>query len=234
VPARVLSRSPEARCDMTTRASDVRLFEPVSDLQLPAAIDRAERHSQAKGVQRGRIAEHLGFARSPSTTRRLRPQVEKLVAAGALVRLGRYGSNVWVLTRYGRERVARARRDGKDLGLPESPQHRRWRYAREEATRRIGEFGEELRLTLKEAQGLLASEGHAQAWSQMSVRLRQQSALLGWALYCQYEWAEPDDAQPDIDVVQRRRELQLVSSDLIAVLPLMCRKPRLRARGSAR
>lgn len=195
------------------------MLEPVSDIQLLAAIDRAERHSQAEGVQQGRITEHLGVARSVSTTRKLRPQVERLVAAGALVRSRRYGSNVWSLTPRGRERVARARRDGKDLGLPESPQHRRWRYARDEATRRIDEFCAELRLTLKEAQVLLAKDGHARAWSQMSVRLRQQCALLGWALYCQHEWTEPDDAQPDMGLFQRRRELHLVGSDLIAVFP---------------
>jgi hypothetical protein len=90
------------------------MFEPVSDIQLLAAIDRAERHSQAEGVQQGRITEHLGVARSVSTTRKLRPQVERLVAAGALVRSRRYGSNVWSLTPRGRERGSEssARRKG--------------------------------------------------------------------------------------------------------------------------
>jgi hypothetical protein len=199
--------------------SAIRPFEPVSDLQLLAAIDRAERHSRCSGVQRGRIAEHLGFARGARTTRLLRPQIDALIAAGALMCGKRHGSIVWGLMPAGRRRLARARRDGKNLDLPEAPQHQRWRASRQQATSRIDEFRGELRRTLTDAQALLDSECQATAWSDLSRRLRQQCALLGWALYCIHEWAEPDDAQPDTDVSRRLRELHLIGGDLSGPLP---------------
>jgi DNA-binding transcriptional regulator PaaX len=195
---------------------DPRPFEPVSDLQLLAAIDRAERHRQTRGVQRFRIAEHLGFPRGPATTRRLRPQIESLIAAGMLASSRRLGSTTWGLTDAGRKRLARARRAGKVIELPESPQHRTWRQSYEHAHEHIDALRKELRSTLTEAQALLKSE-HQQprAWCELSVRLRRQTALVAWALYCLTEWAEPDDAKPDTDITQRQRELGLLGATLL-------------------
>jgi hypothetical protein len=131
-------------------------FEPVSDLRLLAAIERAERHIQAQGILPSRIAEHLGFRFGARTTRQLRPQIEKLIAAQALVRSHRHGCSILGLTSKGRKRLARARREGKDLELPEAPQHQTWRNAREQAEH-IDQFRSELAKTLTQAQTLLQS-----------------------------------------------------------------------------
>jgi hypothetical protein len=49
----------------------------------------------------------------------------------------RHGNGVVGLTSTGRTRLARARRSGEALQLPEAPQHRRSREARAEAARQI-------------------------------------------------------------------------------------------------
>lgn len=202
--------------------NEPRPFEPVSDLQLLAAIDRAERHRRAAGVQRRSIADHLGFARGAFTTRKLDPQIEQLIADGHLVRSRRAGNRVWGLTAKGRRRLARARREGKDLALPEAPQHQTWREARDEASLRFGDFRGELEETLAEVQTLLANVEEpvaAATWAELSGRLRQQCAQLSWALHCMHEWAEPDDAHVDIGVGRRLASLHLTTTDLTGVLP---------------
>lgn len=202
--------------------SEPRPFAPVSDLQLLAAIDRAERHRRAAGVQRRSIADHLGFARGAFTTRKLDPQIERLIAAGHLVRSRRAGNRVWGLTAQGRRKLARARREGKNVELPEAPQHQTWREARDEASLRIGEFRVELGGTLAEAQALLERVDQSQSastWSELSGRLRRQCAQLSWALHCLHEWDEPEDDRVDIGVGRRLAALHLTTTDLTAVLP---------------
>ncbi len=192
---------------------ELRSFEPVSDILVLAAIDRGERHSQVEGVQRAHIAGHLGFVHSAVTTRRLRPQVDALIAAGAVRRFQRGGSNVWGLTSSGRRRLTRARRAaGGSLGLPESPQHWKWRHARAEAAERFDGLRQEVRDSLKEAQSLL-DDGQARAddWIGLSTRLQKRCARLGAATYRLHEWAEPDDMHADIDEPHRGlRQLDLV------------------------
>jgi hypothetical protein len=201
-----------------TFAGGARRSEPVSDLKLLAAIDRAERHSQTQGVLPSHIPEHLGFTRGRRTIRQLRPQIEALTAAQVLVRSRLHGSSVWGLTTKGRRRLAKARREGQDLALPESPQHQSWRHAHEQAEG-IDEFRGELAKTLTEARTLLATNaGDPHAWSDLSRRLRQQCALLGWSLYCLHDWPEPDDTDADISAFRRIQELQISSTDLIGVI----------------
>jgi hypothetical protein len=122
--------------------------------------------------------------------------MEQLTAAGLLTRTRRHGVLVWAITPAGRRRLAQARRRGQ-IALPESPQHREWRYAREEAADRLQEFRQLLDGALAEASNLLETEA-AESLSFVSLagRLRQTCWQLGSAIYCLREWPEPDDASP--------------------------------------
>lgn len=173
-----------------------------------AAIARAECHLQAEGVQRARIAEHLGFTPGAATTRRLGPQIDELVEMGAVRQFRRHGSKVWGLTPAGRRRLARARRAGQPLELPEAPQHRLWRLAREKAASELDDLRAQLREELGQAHALLDSHaGSAEEWSELALRLRDCCARLATADYCLRQWPEPDDSKPDLHA--RRRKLDL-------------------------
>jgi transcriptional regulator with XRE-family HTH domain len=176
-----------------------RPFEPVADALMLAAIDRAERHEQTAGVPWVVIVEHLGFARSGATTRKLRPGLDALLASGAIKRDLRHGGEVWALTTAGRRRLAGARRTGSSLQLPESPQHRAWREERSTAREEIEELRAQVNGSLQHASALLASHpGSAAEWFALARRLGDQCALLASAIFRLHEWAEPDDARPDI------------------------------------
>ncbi len=187
-------RVPDPGCDL-------RQFEPVSDGLVLAAIDRAERHGEQEGESaRIRvIADHLGFLHGHGTTRGLRPNIDALIEAGDLLPL-RAGANArWVVTDGGRRRVARELQAG-EIVLPEAPQHRVWRHARENATRRIGGFREQFRQALDDAESVRKAEQvDSDAWFGLAQRLLQICWQLGSATYCLNEWREPQDACVDID-----------------------------------
>jgi hypothetical protein len=177
-------------------------FEPVSDVLVLAAVERAERHREREreGVWLPVIVAHLGFVHGSWTTRRLRPQLEALRSAGALSCARRHGLVVWGLTSSGRRRLGRARRAGEAGELPESPQHREWRHARAAAAERIEAFRKELRTVLEDAGGLLEAEGaRSDAWFELGERLERVSWRLASATYCLRERPEPDDAKADVD-----------------------------------
>ena len=90
-------------------------LEPVSDGLVLAAVERAERHREREreGVMLSDIAEHLGFVHGSWTTRRLRPQLDALIAEGSLARSRRHGVVVWALTEAGRGQLERMRRAGR-------------------------------------------------------------------------------------------------------------------------
>ena len=191
---------------------ELRSFEPVSDITLLAAIDRAERHSPAEGVQRGQIAEHLGFAHVGGTTVGLRPQFERLTADGA-IRCFHIGRGTWGLTSTGRKRLTRARRAGVAIDVPEATQHWRWRQARAEAAERIDDLREAFRGSLAAGQLLLEDEPAAGAWVELAERLQQQCMRLAAATYCLNEWIEPDGARADVDGVHRQlRNIDLANA----------------------
>jgi hypothetical protein len=60
---------------MDTESRGLGPFEPVPDVLILAAVQRAERH-RTKNVSRHEIGAHLGFVQSAGTTRKLRPQLE--------------------------------------------------------------------------------------------------------------------------------------------------------------
>ncbi len=178
---------------------ELRRFEAVSDDVVLAAVGRAERHREreGKGVMMSDIAEHLGFIHGSWTTRRLRPQIEALIAAGLLVRSRRHGVVIWGLTSSGRRRVERV---GGSVVLPTSPQHRVWRRAQTMAVERIDGLRVQVRGVLEETAVALNAGGvRSDAWFELAERLQWTCWQLGSATYCLLEWAEPDDTRADVD-----------------------------------
>jgi hypothetical protein len=215
MPARDIGQSPSSsRVLAGAEGKPASSLASVSDLVMLAAVSRAEHHSRASGVTWSVVAQHLGFPRGTPRVGGLRAQLEDLIAAGALECSRRHGGKAWGLTSKGRRRLARARSEGKTPGLPEAPQHRRWRTAHEEAQEHINSLRTQVRQTLKDAQQLIKSQGSASDWARLSMTLRRQCAQLGWATYCVHDWAEPDDAHPDTTEGDRRRKLGLAGGDL--------------------
>jgi hypothetical protein len=177
-------------------------FEPVSDALVLAAIERAERHREREreGVMMSDIAEHLGFVHGSWTTRRLRPQLDALIAKGLLALSRRHGVVVWELTDDGRWRLERMRRADEVEALPEAPQHRAWHHARATAGERIDGFRTEAQEAVEDAAMLLdAEDAHSDAWFGIAERLQAACWRVGSATFCLREWREPDDARPDVD-----------------------------------
>jgi len=182
--------------------SELGRFEPVSDAIVLAAVERAERHREreGEGVMMSDIAEHLGFVHGSWTTRRLRPQIDALIAEGSLARSRSLGVVVWDLTAVGSGGLERTRRAGEVEELPEAPQHRAWRHARATAGERIDGFRAQAREALEDAAMLLDSEdAGSDAWFGIAERLRAACWRVGSATHCLREWREPDDARADVD-----------------------------------
>jgi hypothetical protein len=189
--------------------SDLTAVEPVSDVQILAAIDRAEAHDRNQIPDAGRwdIAAHLGFVHNSWTTRRLRPQMDALRAAGRIRDVRRLGLDLVALTSTGRRALGKARSAG-EVSLPESPQHRIWRHSRTVAGDRIDGFHQALRVSVTELGALLdAGQTSSDAWFTFGKRLSAECRRLGSATYCLSEWAEPDDAAADVDEVLGRRNV---------------------------
>lgn len=185
--------------------ADLRPFEPISDAQLLAAIDRAEAHDEHDHATRADIAAHLGFAHNSWTTRRLRPQLDTLKSAGRVRDGRRYGLNLLALTAAGRRALGKARSVG-EVTLPESPQHRIWRHSRTLAHEQIDGFRQTLRGSLAEADALLNVEKvPSDAWFDLAERVRKACWQLGSATHCLHEWPEPDDSRADKDTRFRGR-----------------------------
>jgi hypothetical protein len=142
-----------------------------------------------------------------------------LVDGGLLVGDIRHGSAVWSLTDKGRRRLEGARRRGEDVELSESPQHRRWRKAREHAVEHLDEVRRDLVDTLARAQERQnAGEEDATLWAEISLMLRRHSARLCWLLHCIHGWHEPEDEIADMELSERLRALGLMSIDVGGVL----------------
>jgi transcriptional regulator with XRE-family HTH domain len=192
--ARTLSVKPS---EFVSRAVILDPAMPLADDVILAALARAELHkgNDKPGVLYATLVEHLGLRKGAVTSRRLRPRLRELVAAGLVGESRRRGYDVLALTPKGRRRT----RDAEPVALPESPQHRRWREARAAATERIGEFRDELRSALDEAAALLTDEdAPSDAWYALAEQVGKACQRVGSATHCLREWPEPDDAKPDI------------------------------------
>jgi hypothetical protein len=193
--------------------ADLRRVEPVSDPQVLAAIQRAEVHDEQDDASRADIAAHLGFVHNSWTTKRLRPQIEALRAAGRIRDVRRCGLDLLALTDAGRRALEKAHSAGAVI-LPESPQHRKWRHSRTMAGDRIDGFREALRVSMAEVGALLdAEQAPSDAWFEFGKRLSAECKRLGSATHCLFEWSEPDDARADVDEVLGRRSVVSWDSD---------------------
>lgn len=175
-------------------------YRPVTDGFILAAVERAERHEQAE-VLTSDLTAHLGFEGRPATNRLLMPRLEELRQAGLLTSTERRGEPLWSLTSVGRERLDKEREVGEVGDLPESPQHRAWRHAREQAAVRIEGFNDALTAALEEGYGLIYQYRPvmAEEWFALHERLRWASWRFASAAYCLTDWPEPDDEFPDVD-----------------------------------
>jgi transcriptional regulator with XRE-family HTH domain len=170
---------------------------PLADDVILAALGRAELHKgdDKPGVLYLTLVEHLGLRKGAVTSRRLRPRLRELVAAGVVEEFRRRGYDLLALTREGKRRL----RDAEPVSLPESPQHRRWREGRTAGTERIGGFRDELRSALDGAAALLADESApSDAWYALAGRVEKACRRVGSATHCLREWPEPDDAKPEV------------------------------------
>lgn len=192
---------------------------PVSDERLLLAIGRVRDHgvpSDEGRLHRARIAEHLGFAHSSATTKLLRPQLEAMESEGLLEAVRRRGADYWRLTPKGSRRVTSLRKSNGSESLPESPQHREWRRAKEVAETYLPEIMEDLEADLEKGLELRNSSFHSFAGGEVSlsdvrrlgVRLNDHFSLFATGLYCLFEWPEPSDAKRDPKGNQRYRDLR--------------------------
>jgi len=195
-PAPISAASPEQ-----VKAHELTSYVPVTDGFVLAAAERAARHEQEQEVLTSELTAHLGFEGGPSTNKHLWPRLEELRRAGLLTTTERRGEPVWSLTSVGRERLEKEREVGQIGDLPESPQHRAWRHAREQAAVRIEGFKAGLTETVEEADDLINQYRPvmAQEWFALHERLRWASWRFASATHCLTEWPEPDDELPDVD-----------------------------------
>jgi hypothetical protein len=172
------------------------------DALILAALKRAELHGgrDEPGAHYSSVVAHLGLKMGSSTGHKLRPRFREMEAAGLIRGFKRHGAIVHTATNKG-ERVLKA---AGEVVLPESPQHRHWREAREAATGRIGGFRDDLRALMSEGAGLLTDEASdSEAWVVFGEKVGKACKRLGSATYCLREWVEPDDATADIEDSRR-------------------------------
>jgi hypothetical protein len=180
-------------------------WQPPSDPLVLAAVDRAHRHrfhEEYGDATLPEIAHHLGMDWGPHASRRLRPIVRRLTDNLGWLRQSRHrGQDGWALTDAGAGRLARALLDDIADELPESPQHRQWRAARDHAAARIEGLEGELGELLAKVNAMLDTDERASAadWLACAKALRDLTVAVGVASYCLYERPEPDDARADRD-----------------------------------
>jgi hypothetical protein len=177
-------------------------YTPVTDGFALAAVERAVLHEQEDSALTSAVVAHLGFDWGPPTNQFLFPRLEELQHAGLLTNTPRRGGEpFWSLTTVGRERLDHDREAGEVGDLPESPQHRAWRHARVQAAVRIDQFRGEQTQALEAAYELTYryQPSMSAEWFLVAERLRWTTWRMASAIYCLYEWPEPDDEFPDVD-----------------------------------
>jgi hypothetical protein len=169
-----------------------------------AATERAVRHGttdesgRPKGALWQDILDHLGHgtADCPTIPLIIDP-TNRLKAAGLIQTTGRH----WTLTATGEAHLATASKAGA-VALPESPQHRRWREARESAFAQIDDLFDDLLAEMESTADLFDCdlEPHSDDWFRAAERLRTATWSAASATHCLYEWPEPDEeGGPDVD-----------------------------------
>jgi hypothetical protein len=194
---------------------------PVSELEVLAALARAELHARRWKPYLSDIAHHLGWRYSGAATLRLRPHLERLTSTGLAAprkpAAYRISSQKWVTTAAGRRRLASA----GPVELPESPQHRRWRQDRDVAAWALGGARQDLWVVVEEVYDLLASPEqdrpiHSDGFISGLLRRFEEAFSAYWLAFRMCEqWPEPSDLDADDapsavapllpDITQKRR-----------------------------
>ena len=180
-------------------------WQPPSDELVLAAVDRAYRHRPTLDYgdpPASAVADHLGITWNAHASRRLRPILARLSDERGWLRRSRVrGRDRWALTEAGSRRLAQAAVDGVVDELPESPQHRQWRTAREHAAVRLAELQDELSELLARVNAMLEAPEPAAAadWLSCVQPLRDLTEAIGVATYCLHERPEPHDPTADRD-----------------------------------
>jgi hypothetical protein len=181
---------------MTTQHPDV-----ITDDLILAALDRAECHRGYQGAPRWAVLEHLSITPQSKKGREVKTRLLKLLQAH-LIKPGRQnGIEQWILTPKGRKRLAQTPEVA--TSLPESPQHRIWRDARDAAEQEIEGFYLRLRDCVDVTADFLSMPmppgASSDAWFEIGERLHMACRRLGSATYCLHEWVEPPEDQADHD-----------------------------------
>jgi hypothetical protein len=128
--------------------------DAISDDLILAALSRAECHRGYQGAPDWVIEEHLALRRGSRQARQVKRRLPELVQARLLKQERRHGVGHWLLTPKARKRLAQV--PEAMPSLPESPQHRRWRDARDAAEAEIEGFYLSLSDAVDAATDLLA------------------------------------------------------------------------------
>jgi len=179
--------------------------DAIPDDLLLAALERAERHDQRTGRPDWAILEQLDIPRRSGKAREVKRQLLALLVGGFLEQGRSRGVVLFLLTPKAKRRLRRLGVEVTDL-LPESPQHKTWRNARNFAELEEERLHLSLRKTLEEAMGMLdemtmpiAPGPSSDSWFEIAERLHHALRRHGSMRYCLYEWEEPDDARADVD-----------------------------------
>lgn len=187
--------------------------ETVSDGLVLAAVARAYRHRTAEGAEVSfwNIIDHLAITKRTKASRDVRAGLQALHSDRLVRSSRRHGIIVWGLTWAGKRRLERELRSTDPPILPESPQHRAWRAARDLAVQEIERFRDALRAVVNDAVELADADPPADsdAWFVLAKRLQRAAWVLGSATHCLHEWREPSDERADIDTQEEPGEEKL-------------------------
>lgn len=201
----------------TSAGAERRQSEGVSDGLVLAAVDRAYRHRSTEGseVPFWNIIDHLAIAKRTNAARDVRARLVALQIDGLLHNTRRHGVVVWGLTWGGKRRLERELRSTNPPRLPESPQHRAWRAARDLARQEIERFRDTLRVAAHDAVELTDADppAHSDAWFVLAKRLQRAAWVLGSATHCLHEWREPSDERADVDRQEEPGEGRLADEE---------------------
>lgn len=175
--------------------------EIITDDVILAALRRAECHHGYQGAPDWEVLEHLAITSRSKMGRQVKARLPELVQAGFLEQGRKSGIGQWAFTPKGRKHLAQVPEAA--ASLPESPQHRRWRDARDAAEEEIEGFYLRLRDCVDATADLLSMPmppgPSSDAWFEVGENLHRACRRLASASYCLHEWVEPseDKAEPD-------------------------------------
>jgi hypothetical protein len=173
----------------------------ITDDLILAALNRAECHRGYQGAPQWAALEHLSISNRSKKGRQVKARLPELAQAGLLRQSKQYGVIQWALTPKARKRLGEVPDAARSL--PESPQHRRWRDARDAAEQEIEGFYLSVRDSVDAAADLLSMPmppgPSSDEWFEVGERLHRACRLLASATHCLHEWAEPPEDKADDD-----------------------------------